>query len=106
MVFAGFRELVRRASPSYEWLGTLSFGAMAVWVGVTLVANGLEGGAAVDAQSGHGDPSVARALTMGYLLIYNGSIAFVMTALYMGTAAFATLATGILPRWTGWLALG
>src|SRR6266540_1554449 len=72
MVFAvGFRELVRRASPRYEWLGTLSFGALAVWVGVTLVANGLEGGAALDARSGHGDPSVARALTMGYLLIYN-----------------------------------
>ncbi len=105
MVFAvGFRELVRRANPGYEWLGTLSFGAMVVWVGVTLVANGLEGGAALDAQSGHGDPSVARALTMGYLLIYNSSIAFVMTAFYMGTAAFATLATAILPPWTGWLA--
>ena len=41
---------------------------------------------------------------MGYLLIYNSSIAFVMTAFYLGTAACATLATGILPRWTGWLA--
>jgi len=105
MIFAvGLRELVRRASPTHEWLGTLSFGAMAVWVGVTLVANGLEGGAALDARGGHGDPAVARALTMGYLLIYNSSIAFVMTAFYMGTAAYATLATGILPRWTGWLA--
>jgi len=47
MIFAvGLRELVRRASPTHEWLGTLSFGAMAVWVGVTLVANGLEGGPA------------------------------------------------------------
>lgn len=105
MVFAvGVREIIRRASPNHEWLGTLSFGAMVVWVGVTLVANGLEGGAALDARGGHGDPSVARALTMGYLLIYNSSIAFVVTALYMGTVALATLATGILPRWTGWLA--
>jgi hypothetical protein len=105
MVFAaGLRELVRRSSPTYEWLGTLSLAAMGVWTGVTLVANGLEAGAALDAQGGHGDPSVARALTMGYLLIYNGSIAFVVTALYMGAAASATLATGILPRWTGWLA--
>lgn len=105
MVFAvGFRELVRRASPCDEWLGTLSFGAMVVWVGVTLVANGLEGGAALDARSGHGDPSVARALTMGYLLIYNSSIAFIMTAFYLGTAACATFAAGLLPRWTGWLA--
>jgi hypothetical protein len=61
MVFAaGVRELVRRASPSDEWLGTLSFGAMVVWVGVTLVANGLEGGAALDARDGHGDPSLRR----------------------------------------------
>jgi hypothetical protein len=99
MIFAvGLRELVRRASPAHEWLGTPSFGAMAVWVGVTLVANGLEG-AALDARGGHGD--LARALTMGYLLIYSSSIAFAMTAFYMGTAAYATLATGILPRWTG-----
>jgi hypothetical protein len=41
---------------------------------------------------------------MGYLLIYNGSIAFVMTALYLAAAGYATFATGILPRWTGWLA--
>lgn len=105
MVFAvGVRELVRRASPNDEWLGTLSFGAMVVWVGVTLVANGLEGGAALDARGGHGDPSVARALTMGYLLIYNSSIAFVMTAFYLATVAVGTLVTGILPRWTAWLA--
>lgn len=105
MVFAvGIRELVRRASPSDEWLGTLSFASMAVWVGVTLVANGLEGGAALDARGGRGDPSVARALTMGYLLIYNSSIAFVVTAMYMGTVACATQVTAILPRWTAWLA--
>jgi hypothetical protein len=72
MLFAvGLRELIRRADANYEWLGTLSFGAMAVWVGVTLVANGLEGGAVLDAQGGRGDPAVARSLTMGYLLIYN-----------------------------------
>ena len=51
-----------------------------------------------------GDPSVARALTMGYLLIYNGSIAFIMTALFMAAAGYGTLATAVLPRWTGWLA--
>lgn len=106
MVFAaGFRELVRRAAPNDEWLAGLSFGAMVVWVSVTLVANGLEGGAALDALGGQGDPSVARALTMGYLLIYNSSIAFVVTGLYMGTVGAATLAGGILPRWTAWLAL-
>ena len=105
MVFAaGFRELIRRADAEYEWVGTLGVVAMAVWLGVTLVANGLEGGAALDTLSGNADPSVVRALTMGYLLIYNGSIAFIMTALFLAVAGYATFATRILPRWTGWLA--
>ena len=105
MVFAvGFRELIRRADEEYEWVGTLSVVAMGVWLGVTLVANGLEGGAALDTLRGDADPSVVRALTMGYLLIYNGSIAFVMTALYLAVVGYATFATRILPRWTGWLA--
>jgi hypothetical protein len=105
MVFAvGFRDLIRRADAEYEWLGTLSLAAMTVWHGVTLVANGLEGGAALDTLGGSADPSAVRALTMGYLLIYNGSIAFVMTALYLAAVGYATLATRILPRWTGWLA--
>jgi hypothetical protein len=41
---------------------------------------------------------------MGYLLIYNGAIAFVMTALFLAAAGYATFVTGILPRWTAWLA--
>jgi hypothetical protein len=106
LVFSvGLRELIRRADEGFEWVGTLGVAAMGVWVGVTLVGNGLEGGAALDASGGDGDPSVARSLTMGYLLIYNGSIAFAMTALFLATAAYATFATGILPRWTGWLAV-
>lgn len=105
LVFAvGLRDLIRRADAEYEWAGTLAVAAMAVWAGVTLVGNGLEGGAALDAFDGHGDPSVARSLAMGYLLIYNGSIAFITTALFMAAAGYGTVSTGILPRWTGWLA--
>src|SRR5689334_248106 len=65
MVFAvGLRDLIRRADEQYEWVGTLLVAAMAVWGGVTLVANGLEGGAALDTLGGNADPSVVRALTM------------------------------------------
>lgn len=105
MIFSvGLRELIRKANADYEWVGTLIVMAISVWVGVTLVANGLEGGIALDTLNGNGDPSVARSLSMGYLLIYNGSIAFVMTAFFLAIAGYATFTTKILPRWTGWLA--
>ncbi|MFN8486250.1 MAG: hypothetical protein U0350_01580 [Caldilineaceae bacterium] len=106
VIFAvGLRQLIRQAQPDYEWAGTLVFGAALVWIAVTLVADGLEGGAVLDALSGKADPSAVRALIEGTLLIYNGSTAFVMTGLFLGAAGYATFATGVLPRWTGWLAL-
>lgn len=102
---AGLREIIKRQRPDWEWLATLMFGAAAVWLGVTLVADGLTGGAVLDAVSVAPDPSVVRALILGTFLIYNGSTAFVMTALFLGAAGAATLATKALPTWTGWLAL-
>lgn len=60
LVFAvGLRELVRRADAASEWIGTLLVAAMVVWLAVTLVANGLEGGIVLDALHGGGDPAVA-----------------------------------------------
>ncbi|HMD90791.1 MAG TPA: hypothetical protein VKF38_16670 [Anaerolineaceae bacterium] len=106
MVFAAmFAQLIRQARPEYEWVATLIFGAMAVWIGVTLVANGLEGGAVLDTLSGKADPSAVRGLTEGTLLIYNGSIAFALTGLFLGAVGYATLATRLLPGWTGWIAI-
>lgn len=105
MVFAaGFRHLVRRARPESEWLGTLTFGAAVVWLAVTLVADGLEGAAVLDTLRGQADPSAVRALVQGTILIYNGSIAFAVTGLFLAAAGWATFDSGVLPRWTGWLA--
>jgi hypothetical protein len=105
MVFAAcLSHLIRRADPAYEWAATLVFGSMAVWVAVTLVANGLEGASALDAVGGHPDPSAARTLTMGTILIYNSSIAFAVTGLFLGAAGYATTATGVLPGWSRWIA--
>ena len=105
MVFAaGFRHLIRQARQDYEWIGTLLFGTAIVWLAVTLVADGLAGGAVLDAISSQPDASAVRALILGTLLIYNSSTAFVMTAMFLAVAGFATLGTRILPAWTGWLA--
>ena len=105
LVFAaGFRHLIRQARPDSEWAGTLVFGAALVWVAVTLVADGLEGGATLDALSGKADASAVRALLEGTLLIYNGSTAFAMTGMFLAAAGYATSATGVLPKWTGMVA--
>src|SRR5436190_310919 len=42
---------------------------------------------------------------IGTLLIYNGSIAFAMTGLFLGSAAWGTFDSRVLPRWTGWIAV-
>ena len=105
MIFAaGFRHLVRQARPECEWLGTLVFGASIVWLAVTLVADGLEGGAVLDTLQGSADPSTVRALIQSTVLVYNGSIAFAITGLFLAAAGYASMASDIVPRWTAWLA--
>ena len=83
----------------------LVFGAGIVWWAVSLVADGLEGGAVLDTLGGNADPTAVRALVEGTILIYNGSIAFAVTMVFMASAGFAILATKALPRWIGWLGL-
>lgn len=105
MLFAaGLRHLIRKAREDYEWLGTLLFGTTIVWLSVTLVADGLQGGAVLDAISGAADASAVRALQEGTILIYNGSTAFAITAFFLAVAGYCTFGTGVLPQWSGWLA--
>ena len=105
MIFAaGFRHLVRRARPESDWLGLLALVSAAVWLAVTLAADGLMGGAVLATLQGTADLSAALPLVFGTLLIYNGSIAFAITGLFMAAAGWATLDSGVLPRWTGWIA--
>ncbi len=102
--FVGFRHLISKTNPDYEWAGTLSLVAGALWMGVTLVADGLEGGAVLDTLDGKTDPTIVRALVEATLLIYNGSIAFMLTAFFMGAAGYTIEATGALAKWIGWFA--
>jgi len=99
---AGFRHLIRQARSEYEWIGTLAFGTGLVLVAITLVADSMEGGTALDTVGGKADPTAIRALTESYLLIF-GSIGCILIALFSAAAGYATLATGVLPRWTGWV---
>lgn len=100
---AGFRHLIRKADPQQEWLATLFFGVVAVYVTLTLVADSLQGATVVDVLTPPGDPTVIRAMFESMLLMY-GSVALFLMAVFMALAGYATLATGALPRWSGWFA--
>ena len=99
---AGFRHLIRQARPDYEWVSTLVFGAGLVVIALELAGDALEGGAALDT-SVKADPSVVRGLWEGSFVFY-GAIGLIMSALLLASAGYATLATGVLPKWTGWVA--
>jgi hypothetical protein len=102
--FAGFRHLIAKTKADAEWLGTLALVAGAVWWAVSLVADGLEGAAVLDTLGGKTDPTAVRALVEGTLLIYNGSIAFAVTGLFMAAAGASIFVSRALPRWMGWWA--
>jgi hypothetical protein len=99
---AGFRRLIRQARPDDEWISTLVFGAGLVVITLELAGDALEGGAALDT-SVRVDPSVVRGLMEGSFVFY-GAIGLIMSAALLASAGYATLATGVLPRWTGWAA--
>jgi hypothetical protein len=97
---SGFRYLIRQSRPAYEWASMLVFGVGLVLGTLTLVFDALLGGAALDTVS-KADSSAVRALTEGSFLLV-GSVGLIMTALFLGSAGYAVLATGVLPRWAGW----
>jgi len=99
---AGFRHLIRQARPDYEWIATLIFGAGLVVIALELVGDGFEAGAALDAST-KADPSAVRGLMEGSFPMY-GAIGLVMSALLLASAGFAIFGTGVLPKWTGWVA--
>jgi len=99
---AGFRRLIRLARPDDEWISTLVFGAGLVVITLELAGDALEGGAALDT-SVKADPSVVRGLMEGSFVFY-GAIGLIMSALLLASAGYATMTTGVLPRWTGWVA--
>lgn len=81
----GHREGLRRSTTATRW--------RVIWLAVTLVADGLMGGAVLANLQG----TPVRALVFGTLLIYDAG-------LFMAAAGWATFNSGVLPRWTAWIA--
>lgn len=58
----------------------------------------------LDTAPGQPDPSAVRALVLGTILIYNGSIAFAITGLFLFAAGWLRSKAESCPKWTGLLA--
>ena len=71
-------------------------------IAVELVGDGLQAGAALDTWV-KADPLAVRALNEGSFPMY-GVIGLILAALLLASAGYATLATGVLHKWTGWVA--
>lgn len=101
--FAALRQLVTTERPEHKWIADLAFAASIVFVAITLVGDAMDAGSALDAVGQAADASVIRALTEGHIFIF-GSIGGVMIALITLCFAYVTLATKVVPAWTGHLA--
>lgn len=102
--FGGFRHLVVKTQPSYEWLGTTFFGASVIYIALTLISDSFAGTIALHTLNGKVDPTVIRTLNESTILMF-GSVAEVLIATMMVIAAIVIFNTTALPQWTGWLAL-
>lgn len=105
VLWGGLRQRIVRARPEAEWLATLALVAGGVWWAVSLVADGLHGAAVLDTTNGAGDATVVRTLAEGTLLIWNSSVAFATTGLFMAAIGAALLVSRALPQWIGWFAI-
>ncbi|MDB5159994.1 MAG: hypothetical protein JWO99_257 [Candidatus Saccharibacteria bacterium] len=101
--FACFRQLIVRARHDLNWLVDIAFGASLVFVAVTLVGDSMDAGTVLDTVRLTPDASVIRALTEGHMLLF-GTIGCVLTSLITAIFAYATFASGAVPKWTGWIA--
>ena len=99
---AGFRHLVSQARQDYEWVATLVFGVGLVVIAIDLIADGLEAGSALDTWV-KADPTAVRALMEGSFPMF-GAIGLILSALLLASAGYASMAAGVLHKWTGWFA--
>jgi hypothetical protein len=104
MVFcAGLRYLIRRADPQLEWIGSLFFGLSLVFVTLTLIADSLQAATVVDALTVPADGVIIRTMYESMFLMY-GAVALFLLSMMMALAGHAAMASGTLPRWSGWVA--
>jgi len=99
---AGLRHLVREANPDYEWVSTAIFGAGLLYIALQLAGDALQAAGALDTLVGP-NQSVVRALFEASAPFYS-AVGLIPEAFFLAFAGYATVATRVLPKGTGWFA--
>jgi len=98
---AGLRHLIREARPDYEWISTLVLGMGLLYIALQLVGDALQTAGALDATAG-ANQSAVRALFEASTPLYS-SIGLIPESFLFAFTGYAVIASGVLPRWAGWL---
>jgi hypothetical protein len=99
---AGFRHLIQQARPDYEWVSTLVFGAGLVVITLELAGDAQASGEPLTRPPRPIPPwseASGRAASSSMVQLDSSC-----RLLLFASAGYAILATGVLPRWTGWMA--
>ena len=99
---AGFCHLIRLARSHFEWAASLIFAGGLAWAILVLLGDTLCAAAALDTYS-KAEPVAVRTLWEGSIPAF-GAVGLLLAALFLASAGYAVLASGALPKWTGWLA--
>jgi hypothetical protein len=102
--FSGFRTIISKSCPDYEWLGTFIFSCGIALAIVAFVADSIQAGGTWLANGSAVNPTAVGQGADGALLIY-GPINRMLMVCMSVAGGFVILKTGILPRWTGLFAL-
>lgn len=103
--YSGFRNLIIQKDIKYEWIATLLFNTVCIYVATNMVAHSLEAGSVLNQEGIAVDATQDGILAQGNYLIY-GSIGRLLMAMFMIITGILTFKTRILPLWTGYFAYG
>ncbi|GHU73194.1 hypothetical protein FACS189450_12500 [Spirochaetia bacterium] len=102
--FSGINQIIKQSDKNNEWISSLIFNTVCIYLTTNFVAHSLEAGSVLNPQGMAVDATQDGILAQGNYLLY-GSIGRIITATYMIAIGIVTLQTKIFPEWTGWIAL-
>jgi hypothetical protein len=92
--------LIRQADADSAWIASFAYAAGLIFITVTLIATSLEAGVVFGHPDGTIDPTFEGPLAEGSVLMH-GSIARVLTVVFMTAVGHAMLSTRLLGAWAG-----